>query len=109
FLLQVAFVAIGATMVGNISFSKNEGDCAQKGDKVTIQIFKIVVVMVQVNGSDAIGRVVEVKPQNCYHEMIKTSEILLGGRSSYLEEKDVSCPHPLVDLIALNLATCTPD
>ncbi|KAK6917070.1 hypothetical protein RJ641_017821 [Dillenia turbinata] len=54
-------------------------------------------------------RMVVVKPQNCYHEMIKTYEILLGGRSSYMEEQDVSCPHPLADLIALNPATCTPD
>ncbi|KAK6917065.1 hypothetical protein RJ641_017816, partial [Dillenia turbinata] len=49
---NVAFVAIAAPMVGSIPFSKNERDYAQKGDEVTIHIFKIVVVMVQVNGSD---------------------------------------------------------
>ncbi|KAK6917069.1 Phosphatidylserine decarboxylase-related, partial [Dillenia turbinata] len=111
-VFQVAFVAIGATMVGSIPFSKNEGDYAQKGDEVTIHIFKIVAVMVQVNGSDvcqAIGRVVEVKPQNCYHEKIKTCEILLGGRRSYLEEQDVSGPHPLVDsLIVLGNPSTSP-
>lgn len=32
--LQVAFVAIGATMVGSISFSKKEGDYVKKGDEV---------------------------------------------------------------------------
>ncbi|KAK6917066.1 Phosphatidylserine decarboxylase-related [Dillenia turbinata] len=77
---KVAFVAIGATMVGSISFSKNEGDYAQKGDEVTIHIFKIVVVF-------------------------KSTVVMVN----YLEEQDVSGPHPLVDLIALNLATCTPD
>ncbi|KAK6917071.1 Phosphatidylserine decarboxylase-related [Dillenia turbinata] len=30
---KVAFVAIGATMVGSIPFSKNEGDYTQKGDE----------------------------------------------------------------------------
>ncbi|KAK6917063.1 Phosphatidylserine decarboxylase-related [Dillenia turbinata] len=66
-VFQVAFVAIGATMVGSISFSKNEGDYAQKGDEVTIHIYEIV----------AIGRVVEVKPQNCYHETIKPVKFCL--------------------------------
>jgi len=32
--LQVAFVAIGATMVGSINFSKKEGDYVRKGDEV---------------------------------------------------------------------------
>lgn len=31
---QVAFVAIGATMVGSISFSKEKGDHVRKGDEV---------------------------------------------------------------------------
>ncbi|KAK6917067.1 Phosphatidylserine decarboxylase-related [Dillenia turbinata] len=98
---KVAFVAIGATMVGSIPFSKNEGDYTQKGDEY-----------ISLHGNpvcQAIGRVVEVKPQNCYHEKIKTCEILLGARRSYLEEQEVSGLHPLVDLIALNLATCTPN
>ncbi|KAJ9561432.1 hypothetical protein OSB04_006592 [Centaurea solstitialis] len=30
---KVAFVAIGATMVGSITFTKKEGDCVQKGDE----------------------------------------------------------------------------
>lgn len=32
--VQVAFVAIGATMVGSISFTKKEGDHVKKGDEV---------------------------------------------------------------------------
>lgn len=36
FLLKVAFVAIGATMVGSITFSKKEGDYVKKGDEVRI-------------------------------------------------------------------------
>lgn len=32
--VQVAFVAIGATMVGTITFLKNVGEQAQKGDQV---------------------------------------------------------------------------
>lgn len=34
FWLQVALVAIGATMVGSITFSKKEGDYVKKGDEV---------------------------------------------------------------------------
>ncbi|XP_059447999.1 phosphatidylserine decarboxylase proenzyme 2-like [Corylus avellana] len=33
FWLQVALVAIGATMVGSITFSKKEGDYVYKGDE----------------------------------------------------------------------------
>lgn len=31
---QVAFVAIGATMVGSITFTKKKGDHVKKGDEV---------------------------------------------------------------------------
>lgn len=34
-MLQVAFVAIGATMVGSITFEKKEGDIVKKGDEVS--------------------------------------------------------------------------
>jgi hypothetical protein len=34
YVLQVAFVAIGATMVGSISFTKKAGDVVKKGDEV---------------------------------------------------------------------------
>ena len=33
-MFQVAFVAIGATMVGSIAFVKKEGDYVHKGDEV---------------------------------------------------------------------------
>lgn len=37
--IQVAFVAIGATMVGSITFTKKKGDHVKKGDEVSkIQI-----------------------------------------------------------------------
>jgi len=32
--VQVAFVAIGATMVGSINFTKKKGDYVKKGDEV---------------------------------------------------------------------------
>lgn len=32
--MQVAFVAIGATMVGSITFVKEKGDYVKKGDEV---------------------------------------------------------------------------
>ncbi|KAL5982665.1 phosphatidylserine decarboxylase [Asimina triloba] len=35
---KVAFVAIGATMVGSITFTRKEGDSVQKGDEDAIQI-----------------------------------------------------------------------
>lgn len=34
-MVQVAFVAIGATMVGSITFLKNKGDYVRKGDEVS--------------------------------------------------------------------------
>lgn len=37
--VQVAFVAIGATMVGSITFTKREGDYVKKGDEVCDIIF----------------------------------------------------------------------
>jgi phosphatidylserine decarboxylase len=35
----VAFVAIGATMVGSITFLKKEGDYVHKGDEVSFVLF----------------------------------------------------------------------
>jgi phosphatidylserine decarboxylase len=35
-MVQVAFVAIGATMVGSITFLKKEGDYVRKGDEVLL-------------------------------------------------------------------------
>jgi hypothetical protein len=37
--VQVAFVAIGATMVGSITFLKKEGDYVRKGDEVSFILF----------------------------------------------------------------------
>lgn len=34
-MVQVAFVAIGAIMVGSITFVKKEGDYVHKGDEVS--------------------------------------------------------------------------
>lgn len=43
-LLQVAFVAIGATMVGSISFIKKEGDYVRKGDEVDLHVLSLIVL-----------------------------------------------------------------
>ena len=42
-MVQVAFVAIGATMVGSITFLKNEGDYVHKGDEVCIHALPLVI------------------------------------------------------------------
>lgn len=42
----MAFVAIGATMVGSITFTKKEGDYVQKGDEVGIPELYCCVVIV---------------------------------------------------------------
>jgi len=34
--MQVAFVAIGATMVGSITFTREKGDYIHKGDEVLL-------------------------------------------------------------------------
>jgi phosphatidylserine decarboxylase len=41
---KVAFVAIGATMVGSITFLKNEGDYVHKGDEVCIHALPLVTL-----------------------------------------------------------------
>jgi phosphatidylserine decarboxylase len=38
-MVQVALVAIGATMVGSITFLKKEGDYVDKGDEVFFMHF----------------------------------------------------------------------
>ena len=42
-MLQVAFVAIGATMVGSITFVKKEGDIVKKGDEVSTPWFLFIL------------------------------------------------------------------
>lgn len=41
-MIQVAFVAIGATMVGSITFLKKEGDYVHKGDEVFFMHFLFI-------------------------------------------------------------------
>ena len=41
-MVQVAFVAIGATMVGSITFLKKEGDYVHKGDEVFFMHFLLI-------------------------------------------------------------------
>ena len=41
---QVAFVAIGATMVGSITFVKKEGDFVKKGEEVSTPYIYIIDV-----------------------------------------------------------------
>ena len=45
---QVAMVAIGATMVGSITFSKKEGDVVKKGEQVILPLFSVLVVPLHV-------------------------------------------------------------
>jgi len=53
-MVQVAFVAIGATMVGCITFLKKEGDYVHKGDEVFSCISPYYIVTVS---SDACVKV----------------------------------------------------
>jgi phosphatidylserine decarboxylase len=44
----VAFVAIGATMVGSITFLKKEGDYVHKGDEVSLFSFLLATILLLV-------------------------------------------------------------